>query len=391
MTGFIEDLEYSEFVLEGDWGFFSISMMTQRIVEVDEQGKYEILIYEFYNGFELERHTNLQDFYYTDDLESPNIVGLGTYVGFIGDIFYSNCFVVEDWLAFVQTITDCPGCVSCPVHPDDVICKLECEGDSSCVSECENPVDTLCVDHCSVGSRSSHLTGDLDAGLHSCDPCYNECASCRYEHTCYTCDDTLCAVCGIYGICESCVSGTKPESYATGCECLDDYNHDPVHQACCFPTCIECYQTGECITCWPGYIGENCDIPCSGNGVGDKTGCICDPGWSGDVCNIACDSACKTCRQDDPMYCTSCFGLVIGSRCEKCPGGFVFPDCTGCPPGQYNLEGTDDCLDCHERCASCSGPGPGRCTECQPSYLTFEIEDTDIILCLTECGTGFIS
>lgn len=119
ITGTIEDLEYPGFILESDWGFFSISLMTEYITEQDEQGKYAFKIHEYYNGQELERHSSLQDLYYADNRDAPNILGFGEYKGFIGDVFYSNCFI-EDWSFFVQSNTDCPGCSSCPVDPANV-------------------------------------------------------------------------------------------------------------------------------------------------------------------------------------------------------------------------------------------------------------------------------
>jgi len=218
--------------------------MTDHIREQNGVASYSVLLGEWYNGEAVGLRNEFCEYYYRDNLEAPNVFGLGSYKGFIGDIFFSSCFR-EDWSIFIHPQPDCPGCTVNPIHPDDTHCRLDCNGDRVCLDACDEDDDgevhIMIVDDCDGGSHSTYLTGDFESGDPNCDTCHNECPSCRYPNTCYTCDDTLCAVCTVYAECEVCVDNTIPSSYVDGCECLPDYNHDTVNHACCHPTCVRCY------------------------------------------------------------------------------------------------------------------------------------------------------
>jgi len=171
-------------------------------------------------------------------------------------------------------------------------------------------------------------------------------------------------------------------------------------------------------------VGEDCSIPCSGHGVGDKNGCDCDEGFTGVYCEKGCDDACKTCKPDDHDFCLTCHGIRnTGERCERCIGNYKPTDCEECLPQYFG----DDCehycvngkvidnlcicddfhapstdptdshgtcikVDCFGGCLNCeTNVDYSDCHSCKPGYFDINADkpELEFAYCLPGCPTGF--
>ena len=384
--------------LEGQWNQLSVTLKSHYlnydpandISDFTSQIKFYI---NEYTDSAIEMNMQ-QDMWAEDDSSNLHIIGRNPeatnwFVGHIGDIIFAN-YAIETFSSYITTsLSSCPICEQCPSSRDFIECVDSCSHDQSCVSfSCTN--DPICPTNCPNGQF-------MDNNF-ACQNC-NGCTSCNNEVTCNGCEDELCETCSsCYDECdnEQCKTNAVWNEDFQQCECAATFQYDETTYNCCWPHCIICSDPNSCDRCEENYFGtvypNICNVRCINgtyNSVLHK--CDCDEGWSGDACDIRCDGACRTCDQQNPVICFTCFGRLLGDRCDRCPGTLVPPECSGCGSGEYLETGTDNCQACDGRCLECTGPGPGRCKSCQPSYLTLPIEDSEIMLCLTECGTGFLN
>lgn len=130
----------------------------------------------------------------------------------------------------------------------------------------------------------------------------------------------------------------------------------PLYFIGCVPHCFECYSTGYCKVCQPGYfVTQNgqCQLEC----VGDE--CFpdqhCRPGTYLDINGRCepCDVSCGECERR-PNFCTSCNSMTevlwIGNCLDKCP--------------ENTYEEMGNCRPCNIMCKTCIG-SEDYCTSCQ--------------------------
>ena len=223
-----------------------------------------------------------------------------------------------------------------------------------------------------------------------------DCLPAYYGPSCLSvCPGGRCSPCSLHGTCSNGVNGNGTCScysdpvggYWTGascqacqpgywgpncrgkCNCLDD---PAVAAIKCFDgitgngTCLcpEGRAPPDCRQCAEGRGGPDCTkcpgspLPCSGNGLCDKTygNCTCDTGWRGASCDRQCESEADC--ADNP-----CFnkGYIRNAVCV-CPDNFKGPLCQHkCPEDAWGLT-------CHGRgqCAWAGGQANATC-ECDYS------------------------
>ena len=237
-----------------------------------------------------------------------------------------------------------------------------------------------------------------DSRSFECRPCHESCAECDGRES---------------TDCNSCYPGRV----LTGGQCIPSksschkgeyYSEKTTSCATCPPTCSECIDVINCIKCNSNYYLHKSRI-----GTSDeiKVSCVknCPAGYYSDnhqqVCSI-CPPFCGTCNATD--YCLSCaqpdstpkkgacpqpcgageFYNIDSNECQVCSGYCdncinekVCASCKddrllstegacviSCPNSTVVNVVTGRCelTNCHESCATCTGPEPDQCLRCAP-------------------------
>ncbi|XP_033738300.1 neurogenic locus notch homolog protein 1-like isoform X2 [Pecten maximus] len=153
-------------------------------------------------------------------------------------------------------------------------------------------------------------------------------------------------------------------------------------------------ETGSCVDCNDGYVGNTCDVQCSPNCAGtcNSTQCIggCKVGYVGDNCDQACSTGkygadcnmtCADCANDD---CDNMNG-VCAQGCKN--AGRMGTYCTeNCASGTYGrncaMTCSSNCLNqmCNRESGYCTGPCP------TDKWGNTCDQDCSQTTCTTNCG-----
>ena len=170
----------------------------------------------------------------------------------------------------------------------------------------------------------------LDANCQTCDITTGTCSTCKPTFYGLTCNKTCSSFCapGTDGR----VRCNRTTGYCSAVKCLDGYYLEDCAKSCnekCgsdFNNNRPCdILTGRCTyDCVPGWYGDSCDRPCSGNCVDnscDRTGyCIsgCKTGFYGGDCRLTCSP---------PLTCNDGTCHRINGNCSACDGPVPTPAC----------------------------------------------------------------
>jgi hypothetical protein len=263
-------------------------------------------------------------------------------------------------------------------------------------------------------------SGD-DTNCHYCHPSCTECVNSKAT------DCTACSILSanpfIYKrqCLATCPAGTYKYNNPAGFkECRDTcgagYFLDPVSSYCaaCDKSCLTCSDVAVCTACNPAgttpYLSQTqCLARCPAGsfsyvGAAGKKQCraTCGDGFYADssFC-YACDSSCLTCSGKGATACLSCDQagpnpIFLNGVCSKsCPAGTYmhenthgFQECvTSCGTGFAIVAGTNQCVDCHPTCASCSGAAAGQCLACSPAGQVLYMYSGH---CLVDCPSPLV-
>ena len=263
------------------------------------------------------------------------------------------------------------------------------EGSEYC-DECASlqmKTSLACVDECPEGTRQN---------LHMCLDCPANCANCSDDTTCLQCRHGYIA--SNEGMCiQSCPAQTYLNKETGTCDLCNS-----TCEECDGPSdsnCTSCgsihysLQDGKCIlnTTCPGgqYFDmldmacEMCDVTCAecnGKGAGDCTACFPDHVLNHTICvperscppgqyvdDESCSSCIDHCQQcDNPLTCKQCDDNYF-LMTEKLRGGETSQCLQTCPEKWFASISDGLCVECHETCLTCNGPGSQNCLTCYPN------------------------
>ena len=314
----------------------------------------------------------------------------------------------------------------CPASTFEIFENHSCyECHASCMS-CTGPTPLNCTQ---CLSSQYHLTEGAciqatectpgryyDSRSFECRPCHNTCAECdgRDDNNCNACYPGRVLTNGECVVSKSCQDGEYFSEKTMAC-------------ATCPPSCSECADIINCITCNSNYYLHRSRVTSDSDEI--KVTCVknCPPGYYGTTDNYqrtcsTCPPYCGSCNAID--YCLTCslsdvipregvcpqpcgageFYNVDNSQCQSCDG---YCDncinekvCSSCKDDRLlstdgtcvktcinstveNIEsGRCELTKCHESCATCIGPEPDQCLSCQPHRVF--LEQT----CMDSCPDG---
>ncbi|KAG7223418.1 hypothetical protein INR49_015521 [Caranx melampygus] len=229
-----------------------------------------------------------------------------------------------------------------------------------------------CVSHCPSGTFANKVSSQ-------CEGCSQGCVLCQDTKQCHHCRSELYLQNGVCvldcergfpqdGKCEpcapECTSCTETPSHCLSCE----GQHLLLNNSCRLH-CPEGYYTAEakCYRC-PAHCNE-CNQEglckkCSDYYFLHKDECVedCPKGYFADKKQ----QECVRCHDD----CATCDGLGFDD-CEVCRNQKAVRhngECLAeCPENMYYVRSTNECGDCDESCLTCSGHEPSSCLSCGPN------------------------
>ncbi|XP_052763965.1 platelet endothelial aggregation receptor 1-like isoform X1 [Mya arenaria] len=229
----------------------------------------------------------------------------------------------------------------------------ECNDDGTCTCR-QNFLCSLCMD-CITGyyggdcnTRCSGLCSDgmcMKNGIcNQCKPryfgeqCKNMCSSGCSDGICSRNGTCACRLKFTGSLCDACEKG----KYGANCEheCSVGCTTSSCGKDNGFCNCLPNFNGKSCLLCTDGFYGASCQLRCFDKCINNacsisdgKCTFGCRDGFTSDNCTAHCHTNCKTCAQNDPLICTSCFNDFSGTNCI-------------CPPNCNCASGSDICLSC---------------------------------------------
>ncbi|CAD8164366.1 unnamed protein product [Paramecium octaurelia] len=188
---------------------------------------------------------------------------------------------------------------------------------------------------------------------------------------CYQCS-YRCAECsGTVDNCQSCPEYSYRElGVDNSCSCPIG-SYDQINN----PKCLICHYT--CMTCNGSSLNQctSCN-PSSRRNLDNLNQCLCVSKYYDDgkqsECQ-GCDGSCLTCK-DSSLNCSSCkTGKYLDGNSCKC-----LTKLQGAPISSYQIQGKQDCQNCHFSCLSCNGSSATQCTSCLASEMR-ELQETSCV------------
>ncbi|XP_006812277.1 proprotein convertase subtilisin/kexin type 5-like, partial [Saccoglossus kowalevskii] len=294
--------------------------------------------------------------------------------------------------------TDCLSCAIGYLHQDGLcinsnVCEdgyykaweAECLSCHSTCETCNGPSEEDCLS-CKQRKTSFHLQdgrciancprGEFLDG-DDCTPCHMTCATCHgtREDQCYECEyglflknnSTCVGECGeknygLNGECRSCHSSCLRCRGGQPTDCTQCKDSKYLLEGICVDHCSTGYygdeETGNCLPC-----DESC-FTCIGPRYNECIECPDSEASIEGKCQHLpdCHGDCKSCDQDDPNLCNSCYNsfFLYENRCVSI---------TECPSNTYANEDTNECHACHQQCHSCFDKHHTSCLSCSGDYF----------------------
>lgn len=246
---------------------------------------------------------------------------------------------------------------------------LECSRslNTDCLS-CKNPSfsilnkesQRLCLENCGSG---------YFLNSNNCLKCHSDCSECSgpLNTDCISCKDPLFSVL-TKELQNLCLANCGSNYYLSSKSCFK-----------CYENCLECKGPldTDCLSCKnPSFKVLNkeskdvCLQDCGINYFLTSNNCLkCHDDCS--VCSGTLNTDCISCR--NPSY------LILNKESQN----LCLENC-----GNYYYQNSQNCLKCHEKCLTCSGPLITECISCETPSFTVLLKDSQN-LCLENCGTGY--
>ncbi|EGR29539.1 proprotein convertase subtilisin kexin type 5, putative [Ichthyophthirius multifiliis] len=193
-----------------------------------------------------------------------------------------------------------------------------------------------------------------------------------FKNNCMRCTDKYCSKC--------------TTDFETCLVCKDDFRlQSGVCTKCNLPYCVQCTEKeltgGEkaeiCQQCAKKYVLHlnQCIKTCPEGFIQTTKTCLqCKPGqYNNEVKCLDCSDKCKTCTGPQPWQCTKCFAIFLfvpGEGCKECPQGM---DCETekCLQRQYRqYDYPYECGQCHKTCSECKlGNTIEDCISCKNNFI----------------------
>ena len=157
-----------------------------------------------------------------------------------------------------------------------------------------------CDDECAEGSVRLSTCEYTNASLDgNCESCLDGCVTgCTRTTDCRNCLEDLCATCGVYDICDACITGASEDDTGV-CQCKTGFTYLFDVDICdvCIPGCEICDMSTTCIQCQERHF-------------------------------LTDDETCVECHE----YCQVCFDTDNHSCTECTTGNYLIPNTTTCFP-----------------------------------------------------------
>ncbi|KAK3526022.1 hypothetical protein QTP70_012787 [Hemibagrus guttatus] len=298
--------------------------------------------------------------------------------------------------------------------------QVQDPGSGECI-ECETGCSTCSADGACVNECPQDMFGDARGWR--CQPCHSSCLTCHGPGA-RDCDRCKGSNRPIYGRCPviSCPEGQYFDRYMLEQQvavcvqrCPLGFYGNSSSQQCerCSTNCETCDSGDQCLSCQSGsyqlfLFQGSCWSECP-DGYFETAGGTCEP--CDDLC-LTCDGSrtqCLACRDgrflENGMCRDNCSVRTYaaedgtcrrcGPHCDTCTDSSTCTRCTflylllngmckaSCPEGYFEDLDQGVCVQCHESCATCSGPLSDDCESC--STLTPKLYEGT---CAEECPAG---
>ncbi|XP_052764670.1 multiple epidermal growth factor-like domains protein 11 [Mya arenaria] len=278
-----------------------------------------------------------------------------------------------------STGAQCPNyCQSCTEVDTDPVCN--CGSGKYYLKESCLACNTFGVNciRCSNESQCDEcIPGKWDSR------CNKDCELSCKDGKCNLKDGSCTCIQGFYG--NNCQIQCSPNCLGNSCMDNGHCNCTPGHylptcKANCLSACQECTNDSSCSLCPSGKFGKFCEQECRCNGNGCNM-------LTGDCIVKICQETCASCDDSEP--CNECIGGWFGSKCDyacpgNCYGGCVQSSgvCNACPLGYYGSK-------CDQACNYCSESGcslNGDCYSCYPGFYGTFCNLTCPSSCILTCN-----